>query len=588
MQPRARRATQIAAIGLSLACSQALMAQRQHQLGLTGDLPLDTSNWPHPAAPDGNPWPRSTAPIAVRKLATSIAQLGKLLFWDEQVSSNNTVACGTCHLPRVGGTDDRPGAFFLEAGNPDHGNFGAFGVIRQSFNGGTGRVDYGFVVAPSTNIDRLVTPVTPPTMIGAFMFDRLFWDRRAGPGFSVVNGGIPVFPNFTDWAALEDLAVEPPMSPVEMGHENISWATGFLQAKIGTSFPLALVNLATVPADVLPMVTSGLDYNNLFNNLFAAHPQFGGLVGVTRERVALALANYHRTLVPDQAPIDLGTMNTDAVDGFNFLKTNASCFFCHSKTTNPTLTLPGGRLADPFDNVFSDGLFHQINVTPTSPQRKTPTLRNVALHKKFFSTGHGGDGTAKVFVTTFDQMLTFYDNQPGFFGINGTGPGGTMTPKERFKVTQFFLSLTDPRVAAETFPFDRPQLRSEVVPFETNEYGNGTAGASGLVADIIANVPEKVVAGGAVQWFKIGTGKGPAGRPAFLLFSNAIGTGPVLWVSAAFTSVAAPNTNAQGISTAHVPFPLNAAAIGLPFYTQWMFDDGGVRGFSDAALFVPY
>lgn len=549
-------------------------------------MPPDTSNWPHPAAPDGNLWPRSTAPVAVRKLATEIARLGKALFWDEQVSSNNTVACGTCHMPSAGGTDDRPGAIFLEAGNPDHGNFGAFGVIRQHFNAGV--VDYGFVVAPSTDIKRLVTPVSAPTMIGAFMFNQLFWDMRAGPGFHITNGGIPVFPNFTDWAALEDLAVGPPMSPVEMGHENIDWATGFLQAKIGASFPLALVDLATVPPDIVHFVTSGQNYHTIFNNLFSTHPQFGGLVGVTRERFALAIANYHRTLVPDQAPIDLGTMNSDAVDGFNFLKTNASCFFCHSKTTNPTLLMPGGLLADPFDNLFSDGLFHQINVTPTSPPRKTPTLRNVALHKKFFSTGHGGDGTTKVFVTTFDQMLTFYDNQPGFFGINGSGPGGTMTPKERFKVAEFFRSLTDPRVAAETFPFDRPQLRSEVVPFETNEYGNGTAGPSGLVSEIIANVPEKVVGPGAGQWFKIGVGNAPAGRPAFLLFSNAIGSGPVLWVGPGFTSVAAPNTNAEGISTIHVPFPLTPATLGLPFYTQWMIDDSGTRAFSNAALFQPY
>ena len=33
--------------------------------------------------------------------------LGKTLFWDEQLSSTRTVACGTCHLPRNGGSDPR-------------------------------------------------------------------------------------------------------------------------------------------------------------------------------------------------------------------------------------------------------------------------------------------------------------------------------------------------------------------------------------------------------------------------------------------------------------------------------------------------
>ncbi|HEY5565864.1 MAG TPA: cytochrome c peroxidase, partial [Gammaproteobacteria bacterium] len=35
--------------------------------------------------------------------------LGKMLFWDEQLSSDNTVACGTCHRPAAGGADPRAG-----------------------------------------------------------------------------------------------------------------------------------------------------------------------------------------------------------------------------------------------------------------------------------------------------------------------------------------------------------------------------------------------------------------------------------------------------------------------------------------------
>ena len=35
------------------------------------------------------------------------AILGKLLFWEEQMSSNNRVACGTCHTIAAGGGDLR-------------------------------------------------------------------------------------------------------------------------------------------------------------------------------------------------------------------------------------------------------------------------------------------------------------------------------------------------------------------------------------------------------------------------------------------------------------------------------------------------
>ena len=33
--------------------------------------------------------------------------LGKILFWDEQLSSDGSVACGTCHRPAAGGADPR-------------------------------------------------------------------------------------------------------------------------------------------------------------------------------------------------------------------------------------------------------------------------------------------------------------------------------------------------------------------------------------------------------------------------------------------------------------------------------------------------
>lgn len=575
----------LAAWATAITCVASLSAQRQHVPpfgdGLIGDMPPDLSNWPHPAAPDGNPFPRSTASEQELKLRDAIIQLGKTLFWDEQVSADNTVACGTCHIPASGGTDNRPDAKFSEPGHPDDGNFTAFGVIRQSANPATDRIDYGFQVAPSTDIDRLVTSVFTPTMIGAYMFNKQFWDMRAGPTFKDVNGN--VIPNFTDWASLEDQAVGPPVSPIEMGHELIRWS--FVEKKIAESYPLALVDPASVPPDILHLVTAGALYDKIFDDTFWNHPQFGGPLGVTRERFALAIAHYERTLIPDHAPIDLGTMTPSMVAGFNLMKPpRASCFACHSASGNPTLLTHGGRLADAFDNVLSDGKFHQISLTPTSPARKTTSLRNVGLHQKFFSTGHGGDGVTKIFVENFDELITFYDNQPGGLGFNGT-----LTLAERAEVKAFLGgALLDPRVKEEVFPFDRPKLASEVVPFESNEYGNGTPGPSGAVGEIIANVPLLVPKPGAANWFKMGVGHAPVNRPAFLLFSGSPGGGPVIWVGSPFAVVAAQNTNAEGISTIHVPFPATSSTVGMPIYTQWMFDDAGFRAFSDAAVVVPF
>ena len=41
------------------------------------------------------------------RLTSNKALLGKSLFWDEQLSSNDAVACGTCHRPASGGADPR-------------------------------------------------------------------------------------------------------------------------------------------------------------------------------------------------------------------------------------------------------------------------------------------------------------------------------------------------------------------------------------------------------------------------------------------------------------------------------------------------
>src|SRR5689334_221561 len=50
---------------------------------------------PPPPVPAGNP------------ITPAKANLGKILFWDEQLSSSRAVACGTCHRPEAAGTDPR-------------------------------------------------------------------------------------------------------------------------------------------------------------------------------------------------------------------------------------------------------------------------------------------------------------------------------------------------------------------------------------------------------------------------------------------------------------------------------------------------
>src|SRR5689334_16213109 len=61
---------------------------------------------PPPPVPPGNP------------ITTAKANLGKTLFWDEQLSSSRTVACGTCHRAETGGSDPRSVNGTASATNP--------------------------------------------------------------------------------------------------------------------------------------------------------------------------------------------------------------------------------------------------------------------------------------------------------------------------------------------------------------------------------------------------------------------------------------------------------------------------------------
>src|SRR5690349_2600979 len=62
--------------------------------------------------------------------------LGKILFWDEQLSSDNTMSCGTCHRPAFAGADPReainPG--FDGAFNTPDDIIGSPGVVRRNAN----------------------------------------------------------------------------------------------------------------------------------------------------------------------------------------------------------------------------------------------------------------------------------------------------------------------------------------------------------------------------------------------------------------------------------------------------------------------
>src|SRR5438128_4986289 len=72
-----------------------------------------------PPVPPGNP------------VSAAKAYLGKTLFWDEQLSSTRTVACGSCHFAANGGSDSR--ALIGSARSTNPGADGVFGTPDDVF-----------------------------------------------------------------------------------------------------------------------------------------------------------------------------------------------------------------------------------------------------------------------------------------------------------------------------------------------------------------------------------------------------------------------------------------------------------------------
>jgi cytochrome c peroxidase len=544
---------------------------------------VPAGQWPNFLTPPNHPFQASPtnrfAPLPGTRTELEVA-LGKALFWDEQLSRDNTVSCGTCHSIAGGGTDGRPLAFATNNGRGSHG------VIPQD-NGGS----YSSTApAPAFNDERRATGVIAPSMIGAPAFaKRQFWDGRANEVFTDLTGA--VIPGFATNASLEMQAVLPPQDSSEMGHDATVWSQ--VNGKLNSARILDLATLSTVPPELAPFVAAGFTYGAAFDIVYGGDPQFGGAIGVTRERAGLAIAHYERTLIPNQAPFDTGPTTGAALNGFNIMVFSA-CFGCHAAATGTPVLNPTGGFVNPLDQFMTDQQRHFNIGFPSAPGAtgaalgsfgvKTPTLRNITLHTNF---GHNGR------LVGVAQMLQFYNRQfPGatpVFPLRDPATGGILTPAQLSDVQAFLTSLVDPRVAAALPPFDRPDLYAERVPHQSNEpaaYPGTPAVVNGPVPNIIANVP---LQDNDAQ-FKLGVRNAPASS-AFGVLGVAgplpvpPPAGPIKLDPATLTTFVVP-TNATGQAT--FPFGLIAGLPSGVFSAQWAVLDpvSGNFAFSNAAQVV--
>lgn len=561
--------------GVLIAASAApaqVTAGTVHQGELVGDPSSPFAGvFPYPSSPRGNPFWEPSHPdfgFVERQV-----MLGKALFWDEQLSSDSTMACGTCHAMVAGGTDGRVGAFAPNAKLGSPGMFPQDGAQEYFFEGLNG-VPAGAPPAPAVNELKRVTELTAPSMINAVYFNKLFWQHRAGPEFNDMNSGGSPLPGFTDFAAPESLVAFPPVSPTEMGHDDIAWATGQIQYKLAKSEILRLATPSSVPPDIAWL--QGQRYDDVFDWLYGSHPSGNP---VTRERISMSIAQYMRTLISDEAPVFHESLITEKQrHAMELLEVNG-CFRCHSSSGSPQFDPSGTGFVDKFDALFSDGQLHDIGLPPpgdvatdpvtglpAAPEMKTPSFLNMGLRNRFFHSGQ---------FTDIPTLLAFYNQELPDQPRNVFNP--PLTPDEKDAMLDLWMNgFTDPRVASASFPFDRPDLHSErltAMGSLENRYGTGYGGAYGL-AQIISSPP----ATDGEPWFKTGLANARPGAWSRFGLSMTAGTpapgfhigGSIVWSPGIMVQPDRMGTWWE----MNMPMLGMTGTLGSTVYGQWFIWDG--------------
>lgn len=418
--------------------------------------------------------------------------LGKILFWDEQMSTSMVVSCGTCHVPGRAGADPRlaqhPGADGI-LGNGDDVT-GSPGVIKSDSANKYLR-DSIYALRPQ------VTGRSAQPTINAAFAPRMFWDGRAGDRFRdpVTNTVV-----LESGGALENQAIGPILDSTEMSHAGQTWTN--VADRLGRVQPLALGN--TRPADVAAALADKPNYPELFRRAF-------GSPEITPAKIAMAMATYQRTLISDQTPFDRtqaglpGGLTQQQINGMNAFN-GSNCNACHAfnRPNRPELT-----------GLFTDFTFRNVGLRPPAQDMgrsvisgdnndrgkfKVPGLRNVGLKRSFMHNGQ---------FTTLQQVIGFYagaanrvtpanvaplgDNiDPVMQNVRippppqgappGTGAGAD--------IAEFLANgLLDTRVRDQAFPFDKPSLFAERPADQAVLLGGAVAPSGQLLPAIIVQSP---------------------------------------------------------------------------------------------------
>ncbi|QQS08231.1 MAG: hypothetical protein IPK69_09515 [Phycisphaerales bacterium] len=477
--------------------------------------------------------------------------LGKVLFWDEQLSSDNTVACATCHSFSQGGIDARrvrtPGLDNLP--NTPDDVFGSPGVINADSSDDYER-------SPDFDLNPQVTGRSSMSFITAAFAPQTFWDGRASNTFLDPLTNQVLIPT---GGALESQAVGPIVNTIEMAHQNRDWSA--VATKLASSRPLAIAR--NLQSDVATALATHPTYPALFANAFND-------AAITPARIAMAIATYERTLYPDDTPWDrfrdgdTNALTPQQRQGVGAFATSG-CAACHPA---PQFTGNGFRNIGLRPNAEDLGLQNTTNNPADRGKFKVPSLRNVGLRTSLMHNGQ---------FTNLTQVIQFYARAPGAAPQFQNNQDPLMqqvnVPPQVAPAIQDFLQngLTDARVRDGIFPFDSASLWSERPQERVQILAGGTAGTGGIPT-IIAATPPFV----GNSDFKIGLSGALPGATARLLISTKPPIAGIIDADDTLGSITLPATGDNaGVGTVHWPIAPNGRLLGTEYFFQWEIEDPG-------------
>jgi cytochrome c peroxidase len=340
----------------------------------------------------------------------ALPTLGRVLFYDRQLSLNNTVSCGSCHKQARGFADDV--AFSRGYGNKR--------TTRNSM--------------PIQNLRNHFFPAFSPSRSSTFMpgsptGGTLFWDGRE--------------------KNLQEMVLRPVVNHVEMGITDMDALADKLKQL--TYYP-----------DLFTDAFGDSDINR--ERIATALNSFVSSI----ESINTKLDQSFRLAQSSKPMFEPGTNPTSEVmlsdieqKGFNLFLTKYDCNSCHQVQMPSGYLLFGGTFANiGLDAEYKDnGLSNVTKSGGDAGKFKIPSLRNVAVTGPYMHDGRFE--TLEEVVDHYSESIANHPNLDPRLRSQGKARKMDISPSEKEAIIAFLHTLTDNSLLTDPRFSDPFKLRAE-------------------------------------------------------------------------------------------------------------------------------